>query len=146
MNKYYLAYGMNTNLYSMSRRCPAARSLGKVTLKNYKLAFKGCCDVDFVPDDSMECVLWSITDACEKSLDILEGYPSYYGKKEVTVNWEGQKIVAMIYYMVDGSMYNVPSESYLEMVAEGYEDHGINLKQIVHALEHLTKLDDHAWQ
>lgn len=136
--KYMLAYGMNTNLNSMATRCPAAQSMGAVTLRGYKLAFKYFCDAVNDPDSQMQCVLWNITDACEQSLDATEGYPTFYGKKEVDVLHGDRKIRAMIYYMagVDGSA--MPSESYLNMVVQGYSEHDINIIQIVTALEELT--------
>ena len=61
---------MNTDLSSMSVRCPDAVSLGKVKLKNHKLVFKQFCDVEKEHNSLMECALWSITDACEDSLGL----------------------------------------------------------------------------
>ena len=107
---YYLAYGMNTNLSSMATRCPAAQSLGKITLPGHKLAFKYFCDIESAVDREMECVLWNITDDCEQSLDAMTGrdQPAQ------------------------------PSESYLNMVTQGYSEHNINIMQLVTALEELT--------
>ena len=135
---YYLAYGMNTNLSSMAIRCPAAKSMGAVTLKGYRLAFKHFCDVVADSDSQMQCVLWNITDDCERNLDVLEGYPTFYGKKEVAVQYGDRKIRAMIYYMANDDELAMPSESYLNMVAQGYSEHNINIIQIVTALEELT--------
>lgn len=137
--KYYLAYGMNTNLAEMHRRCPAAKSLGSVTVPDYRLAFKTHCDVLYTPGDSMQCVLWSITDQCELALDLLEGFPDYYDKKEVKVKYQGQTIRPMIYYMCSGFDYAAPSENYLNMVVEGYSEHNIPITQIVTALEDITR-------
>ena len=136
--KYMVAYGMNTNLSSMATRCPAAKSMGAVTLKGYKLAFKYFCDVVVDPAAKMECVLWNITDDCEQSLDATEGYPDFYGKKEVDVTHDGRKIRAMIYYMTGRDQPAQPSESYLNMVTQGYSEHNINIMQLVTALEELT--------
>lgn len=135
---YYLAYGMNTNLSSMAVRCPAAKSMGAVTLKGHRLAFKYFCDVVADPDSQMQCVLWNITDDCERSLDATEGYPNFYGKKEVDVMYGDRKIRAMIYYMAGNDELAMPSESYLNMVVQGYSEHNINIIQIVTALEELT--------
>jgi len=135
---YYLAYGMNTNLNSMAIRCPAAQSMGTVTLKGHRLAFKHFCDAVVDPAGQMQCVLWNITDACERSLDLTEGYPTFYGKKEVDVMFGDRKIRAMIYYMAGDDELSIPSESYLNMVVQGYGEHNINIMQIVTALEELT--------
>lgn len=137
--KYYLAYGMNTNLSSMAFRCPDARSLGKVELKNHKLAFKIYCDAEKQPGTSMECVLWTITDACESSLDRLEGYPHFYKKKEVSVKHDDRNIKAMIYYMPSGFDLAAPSQSYVDTVTTGYRDHDISTEQIIKALEELEQ-------
>jgi gamma-glutamylcyclotransferase (GGCT)/AIG2-like uncharacterized protein YtfP len=143
MNKYYLAYGMNTNLESMSKRCPNAISLGKVVLENHKLLFRTFCDVKPSPNQHIECALWSITPQCERSLDMLEGYPDFYGKKEVTV-WHGnKKIKAMIYYMKDLHNLNPPSEYYLNTVVEGYYNHNMAITPIVDALEEFVRNRDH---
>ena len=135
---YYLAYGMNTNKGQMAWRCPRARSLGKVDLDGYKLAFKQYCDVVPHPTSKTECVLWDITPECERSLDLLEGYPDFYGKKEVEVKYKGRKIRAMIYYMTDHYGFGAPSEGYLNMVVEGYRSHNMPIMQIVQALEDIT--------
>jgi gamma-glutamylcyclotransferase (GGCT)/AIG2-like uncharacterized protein YtfP len=136
---YYLAYGMNTNLDSMKWRCPHARSLGKVTLNNHKLAFRTFCDIVYQPGAIMECALWEITDHCEMSLDALEGYPNFYGKKEVTVEYAGRKIIAMIYYMKDLHAIAPPSQQYLDTVADGYDDHDMDINQLVGAFEELAE-------
>jgi gamma-glutamylcyclotransferase (GGCT)/AIG2-like uncharacterized protein YtfP len=143
--RYYLAYGMNTNLAQMALRCPAAKSLGPVKLKDHKLAFKLFCDAVVSEGDSMDCVLWTITDRCEAALDRLEGYPDFYGKKEVTVFYQSKPIKAMIYYMTDFYKSSLPSEHYLKTVTEGYLDHNMNLEQIYHAIDEVTEYEHNTW-
>lgn len=129
----YLAYGMNTNLDQMAGRCPAAVSLGRWDLPNYRLVFRGPADVEYSPGDTVQCVLWDITDECELSLDRLEGYPSYYGKKYVPVKFHGMKHRAMIYTMNNQDGYYSPSSSYVWLLEEGYQAHGLDLDQIYSA-------------
>lgn len=124
--KYYLAYGMNTNKEGMAGRCPGARSLGKVTLEGHKLVFKNHADAIRSPNSKMECALWLITDACEASLDILEGYPFYYNKKMVDVDFRGTPVRAMIYFMTDNHLYTTPGQSYVNMMRTGYLEHDMN--------------------
>lgn len=135
--KYYLAYGMNTNIDSMKIRCPRATSLGSVILPNHTLRFKGCCDIDYTPGQDMECALWLISDECEFSLDLLEGYPYFYDKKTVTVNANSEKIQAMVYFMTPGHKLGIPSQYYLDMVVDGYHDHNMNVSQIESALSEI---------
>ena len=136
---YYLAYGMNTNLDSMKVRCPNAKSLGKVTLQDHRLVFKTFCDVELDLGNEMECALWLITEDCERSLDRLEGYPNFYGKKNVQIEWNGKTISAMIYYMKDLHGFNFPSEYYLKTVVAGYSQHDMNIDAISQALDDLER-------
>ena len=39
--KYYLAYGSNLSIAQMVQRCPYAVYVGKATIPNYQLLFKG---------------------------------------------------------------------------------------------------------
>ena len=98
MHKFYFAYGMNTNVDEMSKRCPKAISLGKCVLENFELRFRTHADIDLVPGSCMEGVLWEITPECEDALDRLEGYPYYYNKINVVIN---DNIIAMAYIMND---------------------------------------------
>jgi len=129
----YLAYGMNTNLDQMAGRCPGAVSLGRWDLANHRLVFRGPADVEYSPGDIVQCVLWDITKECELSLDRLEGYPSYYGKKFVPVTFHGMKHRAMIYQMNDQDGYYTPGNSYVWLLEEGYKAHGLDLDQIYSA-------------
>lgn len=137
LKRYYLAYGMNTNKDQMSWRCPNAKSLGKVKLEKHKLVFKHFCDAVKHDYSSMECALWEITSDCEQALDALEGYPTFYGKKEVDVWFNNKKIRAMIYYMTDHYGLGYPSESYFNVVMNGYTDHNMDLNQLDYALQDL---------
>ena len=139
MNKYYLAYGMNTNIEGMAVRCPNAISLGKVILDDHKLVFRTFCDIKPETGNSIECALWIITPQCEQSLDRLEGYPDFYGKKEVSVIYKNKPIKAMIYYMKDIHSLSAPSEHYLNSVVEGYYNHNMKITPIVEALEDLAR-------
>lgn len=128
--KYYLAYGMNTNIASMQTRCPEARNLGAVKVPGHRLCFKNHCDVVIDKSSSVDCVLWSITQKCEDSLDMLEGYPDYYSKKNVTVEFQGKRIQAMIYFMRDREQESLPSQNYLDLVVQGYMENNLDTEQL----------------
>jgi len=130
----YFSYGMNTNLGSMAMRCPKARSLGAAVLPHYKFEFKSFATVTPKMDENAHGVLWEITPDCERSLDMLEGYPVYYGKINVWVEHEGIMVPCMTYLMYPEEEYNYPSDSYVRMLEEGYRAHGISTLQIDEAL------------
>lgn len=130
----YFAYGMNTNLKSMASRCPRARSLGRASLPHYRFAFKGCATVVPEMNKNTEGVLWEITDECELSLDILEGYPGFYSKVNVWVEHNGLMVPTMTYIMQPTESDGTPSDGYVQMLREGYTEHGILHGQIDHAI------------
>lgn len=137
---------MNTNLGSMAGRCPQARSLGAVTLEGYQFEFKGCATIVKDQNNKVQGVLWEITDDCERSLDILEGYPGYYNKRTVKIFYQGQWINAMTYLMYPHEPIGVPSQSYYDMLAEGYTEHGIHLDQIDSAVDRAWKnYSNYSW-
>lgn len=130
----YFAYGMNTNVDQMTQRCPGAVNLGAARLAGYRFRFAGHADVVEQPNGIVDGVLWEITDKCLESLDHLEGFPYYYDRKEVTVVNERGSESAMVYYMVDGMPDGMPSNSYRDMVMEGYKQNGIPVNQILQSL------------
>ena len=130
----YFAYGMNTNVDSMGHRCPAALDLGPATLLNHRYRFSRHADVLTDPNTHVEGVLWDITKDCLESLDILEGYPSYYDRKVATVMHRGVLKEALVYFMQPGLNDALPGQSYLDMVLTGFYEHGISTVQIEQAL------------
>ena len=140
--KYYFAYGMNTNLSEMTLRCPKAIPLGPVYIRNYRLAFRTHADIEPAEGQLVHGALWSITEDCERSLDMLEGYPYYYTKRDFIVESDrplgrhsNTRFVAMAYQMVDQDGYAPPGSRYLECLLEGYKDNGVVTDQIYQALE-----------
>ena len=139
--KYYFAYGMNTNLREMAYRCPNAECLGQVLLPNHKFVFRHHADIEPSSDNDVVGVLWRITPECERALDLLEGYPIYYEKKEVIVEtFDNEDIngmtnfVAMVYYMTDQTTTYTPSKSYYDCLVEGYTANNISTEQLKYAI------------
>lgn len=131
----YFAYGMNTNVNGMAQRCPAAVSHGHAILLNHVFRFSGPADVVKCSDSYVDGVLWTITDECLKSLDLLEGYPYYYNRKVRPVRFQGRIVNAIVYYMQPGNIDGLPSQGYFDMVVEGYHEHGVPVEQLYNALE-----------
>lgn len=131
---YYFAYGSNCNLEQMARRCPKAKKVGAVTLDGYKLTFNGkhsgtgVASIKRKKGAIVNGLLWEITQECEKSLDIYEGFPHLYTKKTVTVKTaDGTEIEAMVYVMT--SKYNapaLPSQAYYWGIRDGFIENGID--------------------
>ena len=131
--KLYFAYGMNTNKEEMAYRCPNARAIGRAILPGYRLEFKSFATIVPNPKESVEGVLWAITDSDESALDILEGYPEFYDKKTVSVEHDNQSYIAMTYIMCPREQGHAPSDGYYSMVSEGYQSFGLRQQQLLDA-------------
>ncbi len=130
--KLYFAYGMNTNKEEMAYRCPRAVALGKAILPGYRFEFKSFATIVPDADSQVEGVLWTITDADETALDILEGYPEFYDKRHVTVR-QGIDYIAMTYIMNPREHGVGPTDGYYRMVSEGYQQFGLSQQQLLEA-------------
>ena len=140
----YFAYGMNTNANGMAHRCPGAVSHGHAYLIDHVFRFSGPADIVKCPDSYVDGVLWTITPACLKSLDILEGYPHYYTRNHRRVWHDGRIVQALTYYMQPGHLDSPPSDGYFDMVLEGYQEHGVPTEQLYNALEQWDRLTEYS--
>jgi gamma-glutamylcyclotransferase (GGCT)/AIG2-like uncharacterized protein YtfP len=130
----YFAYGMNTNLASMSSRCPTARCIGPAWIDNYEFVFRTHADIAESPGSICYGVLWDISKHDLKSLDRLEGYPYYYTRFRVRVNLGDHFVYAITYQMIDQTYIQEPGRGYLDMVREGYQANGVPTDQIDRAI------------
>lgn len=130
----YFAYGMNTNSQGMASRCPKAVSHGRAVLLNHSFRFAGPADVVKCPDSFVDGVLWTITPECLEALDILEGYPHFYNRRNKKVLHQGRVYEAMTYFMQPGHLDSAPSDGYFNMVVEGYQEHGVPTEQLYNAV------------
>lgn len=130
----YFAYGMNTNLAEMERRCPTAVSLGAAWIEDYEFVFRTHADIEESPGNICYGVLWDISRADLKALDMLEGYPYYYTRFRVRVNLGDHFVYALTYQMNDQTYIQEPGRGYLEMVTEGYKQNAVPTNQIDRAI------------
>lgn len=131
--KLYFAYGMNTNQEEMAYRCPTAVPMGKAVLPGYRFEFKSFATIVPSPGESVEGVLWTITDSDEAALDVLEGYPEFYDKKTVSVEHNNQPYIAMTYIMNPREQNYPPGDGYYSMVSQGYQQFGLSQQQLLEA-------------
>ena len=129
-SQLYFSYGMNTNQDEMAYRCPGAQSLGHARLIDHAFRFATHADVVPCKGSYVDGVLWSITDQDLDHLDQLEGYPTYYGRDRVRVSQGSRIVLALCYSMQPGRSDSAPSDSYMNMVLEGYEQHNVPTEQL----------------
>lgn len=148
----YFAYGSNMNLDQMEFRCPDAEVAGNVRLEDYRLAFRGRGPgngvATILPEEGshVDGVLWKITQKCERSLDLYEGYPCVYGKERICVkDREGTVSEVMVYTM--NAPYkdqpSSPSQVYLDGILEGCRQNGIRIGNVREAVKR-TKAEEKA--
>ena len=142
-NTLYFAYGSNINLGQMEYRCPDASVVGPVVLEGWELLFRrgGFATIAPKEGETVQGLLWSITQACERSLDRYEGYPRFYDKKMVTVrDSEGRSLSVMAYIMDDRFREPMlPAESYYNGILEGYQQNGLPVSALKKAWEHAVQ-------
>ena len=129
--KYYVAYGSNLNKSQMKYRCPHSVPVCAGELRGYELLFKGSktgsyATVEPLEDSIVPVGLWEISPKDEKNLDRYEGYPSFYYKKTVDVHTEFGIIPAMVYIMHEERPIGQPTEHYVDVCLQGYDDFGLN--------------------
>ena len=142
--KYYLAYGSNLNVEQMKYRCPKAIPVGRFELKDYELLFKGSKSGSYLTVEKHEgkvvpIGVWKVDDSDELSLDRYEGYPSFYYKKELEIeftSFRGLKVhsKAFIYIMHEERKIGIPSKAYVQTCLEGYRNFGFDIKHLEDAL------------
>lgn len=130
----YFAYGMNTDRTGMAQRCPGALSLGHARLRDHSFRFAVHADVMPCHNSWVDGVLWVIDQQHLNSLDRVEGYPWYYDRAELDVEHRGQLVKAHCYRMQPGNDDAAPTQSYLDSVMRGYEQHNVPTDQILNSL------------
>ena len=93
MKRLYIAYGSNLNVRQMKTRCPNAKILGTAKLKGWELLFKGSKSGSYLTIEEKEngivpVVIWEVSESDEKALDRYEGYPTFYYKKDIKVQYK----------------------------------------------------------
>lgn len=134
----YFAYGSNLNLDQMARRCPDAEVVGTVRLDGYQLAFAGVATILPDPGSHVDGVLWEISAADERRLDVYEGFPRLYGKESVTVTDKAGNTHEVMAYTMNPPYRDVPEKpgaSYLYGILAGCEQNGIDPKSVYDAVE-----------
>lgn len=150
--RLYFAYGSNINLDQMAIRCPDAQVLGPVVLENHQLLFRGNFNGHGVATikphkgSKVYGLLWHITPACERSLDVYEGFPRLYEKQMVTVKDKiGQEFPVMAYVMTPLCKEPaVPSNSYYNGILDGFRQNGLPAAALKQAWEYSVK-EVHTW-
>ncbi len=146
MKKYYLAYGSNLNIRQMRYRCPDAKIVGISVIKNYELLYKGSKTGAYLTIEKKKgglvpVAVWEVSADDETRLDIYEGCPDFYYKKNVRLpvkllrNGKTKEIEAFVYIMHEKRKHGIPSMTYIRTCEEGYRNFGFDNKFLDEAYE-----------
>ena len=134
----YVAYGSNMNIDQMKYRCPHSKIVGTGKVLGWKLVFNVHADIVECDDANaaVPVVVWDIASDDWDCLDMYEGYPSYYIKRNVDVEFDsGDRDVAVVYIMADRHKgICPPSNNYFDSIVHGYMDNGIDTEYLYNAL------------
>ncbi len=144
-DKLYIAYGSNLNLDQMAIRCPTAKVIGNGRLLDWELMFRGSrsgayATIEKCSGCSVPVTVWKIRQKDEYSLDIYEGFPTFYYKSILSVNMEdGSTIEAMAYIMNNKALPGIPSLRYIRTIECGYRQNHLDLSYLIDALQKNNK-------
>lgn len=142
--RFYLAYGSNLNVDQMQNRCPTARIVGTANLQGYELLFKGSktgsyLTIEQVDDGTVPVAVWEVQPKDEARLDVYEGFPSFYYKKDIRICMKstetGRKrtVNAFAYIMHEDRPRGVPGLWYVQTCLDGYDSFGFDRKYLFEA-------------
>lgn len=140
MSKLYVAYGSNLNMEQMAARCPTATFVGAGVIEDYELQFKGSlhgAHATITPKEgsSVPVGLWQIQKLDERRLDLYEGFPNYYFKRDVPVRVGNTVTMGMAYIMDLRMEFGNPSQHYYDTIYQGYEDCGLDVNVLNEAVD-----------
>jgi hypothetical protein len=120
----------------MQSRCPDATPVRALNLPNAVLRFRGWADVAYLKGGTCPGGLWEISRHDERTLDAYEGVAhGLYEKRYLKLKVRGE-VRECLYYMMLNTGIMPPSQAYLDVIAQGYRDFGLDLDRLRRALEH----------
>lgn len=130
--KFYIAYGSNMSEDQMARRCPDAALIGTGRVDGYELFFKGSltgcyATIEKKDDAFVPVVIWRISRADEKRLDMYEGFPKFYYKKTIPVETDKGAIRSLVYIMHEERKFGEPIDWYYRNMECDYRKFGFDL-------------------
>lgn len=133
--KLFCSYGLFVNHEQLLIKCPLAKIYGIGFIKDYSLRFRSFATVEKRDNYAVPVVIWEISDADEKQLDLVEGVAqNFYYKDMIKVNLiDGSEVDCLIYILKRAMEPNVPNLWYANKIKEGYIENNLPLKYLVSA-------------
>ena len=141
---YYWAYGSNLNVKAMTTRCPGAKKLVALPIKNGALVFRGVADAVYREGTVCHGGLWLINRKHEATLDAYEGVKSgLYNKCYLKLLVDGKEVQCLYYQMNTRGVFP-PNDAYVDCIAQGYKDFGLPLEALDRAIHEACRFSNKA--
>ena len=144
--RYYIAYAAT----SMFRRCGCAaltpRSLVQLLSRDGSYCSKEArpaltSTIEECESGTVPVVIWEVTAADEAALDRYEGFPNFYYKKDIKLQYKGirtgkrRTVTAFAYIMHEERPIGIPTNFYMRTCLEGYDTFYFDKNILIDAYE-----------
>lgn len=133
---YHFAYGSNLSSCFLREYCPSMEYVMKAYLPNYRVEFRfyserregGISTIMSHPGHMTRGVIYDISDEDMVRLDEMESVPQGLYKREtfLVLGEDGRWHEADFYRVVKPEGPFIPARSYIELMIEGVEEHGLD--------------------
>jgi len=123
----------------MADRCPRAKCLGRAWIEDYGFRWRKWADIEISRDEYTVGVVWQLDDEELSKLDEFEHYPTHYFRQRVIIQRSQDTMTGWAYMMTNQDFQELPSDSYLLLLQQGYDENDLSTEQLDRALERLVK-------
>ena len=148
---YHFAYGSNLSYRFLKQYCPSARFVMRAFLPNYRVEFRffskrrqgGISSIVFCPGNLVRGVIYEVPLEEMLRLDEVESVPQglYTRETFLVLGEDGAFHEGDLYRVVEPEGPLVPARSYVELMLEGAEEHGLDPAYVEELRELLRSLD-----
>ena len=135
--RYYVAYGSNLNKEQMNERCPDSPQVtGTAKIMDYRLVYRKSktgfyLTIEEARGSYVPVGIWKVSDKDEKELDVREGCPKLYKKKDITLDVvlcddSAKTLNCFIYILGPEHEYGLPKQKYVDRCRIGYKEFGFD--------------------
>ena len=147
---YHFAYGSNLSYKFLKQYCPSARFVMRAFLPNYWVEFRffskrrqgGISSIVFCPGNLVRGVIYEVPLEEMLRLDEVESVPQglYVRETFLVLGKDGAFHEADLYRVVEPEGPFAPARSYVELMLEGSEEHGLDQAYVEELRELLRSL------
>lgn len=147
---YHFAYGSNLYYGFLKQHCPSSRFVMRASLPNYRVEFRffserrqgGISSIVFCPGSLVRGVIYEVPSEEMLRLDEVESVPQglYTRETFLVLGENGAFHRADLYRVVEPEGPFAPARSYVELMLEGAEEHGLDQTYVEELRELLRSL------